>query len=254
MGLGKLAWSSPTPQIPSQVSSDAFLTLLCISRSAGYVPTYIDTHSADVMVDGKPVRLGLWDIFVRGENGILHFFIISFFGLSCYPADWQDTLRFLSYPQTDVFLLCFAIDDFKQFDLIQTKYPSYISFLSAPSISFLLHHLHLYLIQEGIILILTIRALTHQLSSSARNLIWENQRVLFLFARFFPFSFSPSLFITSFVLQEFVFSFSINSRQSSRFRHRRASLECRLRTRRGSIHGMFCSHTRGFEGGIWWSH
>eukprot|EP01084_Bolivina_argentea_P243374 408016_1 len=53
-----------------------------------YVPTVFDNYSANVMVDGKPIQLGLWD--TNGDQ-------------DC------NKLRPLSYPDSDVVLICFDI-------------------------------------------------------------------------------------------------------------------------------------------------
>lgn len=69
-------------------------------NSGEYVPTVFDNYSANTLVDGQAVSLGLWDTAGSSE---------------------YDALRPLSYPGTDVFLVCYSVVEPETLDHIETK-------------------------------------------------------------------------------------------------------------------------------------
>mmetsp|Transcript_12155 Transcript_12155/g.19626 ORF Transcript_12155/g.19626 Transcript_12155/m.19626 type:complete len:208 (-) Transcript_12155:397-1020(-) len=66
-----------------------------------YVPTVFDNYSANVMVDSKTISLGLWD--TAGQEGYAR-------------------IRTLSYPKTDIFLLCFSVVNHPSFVNVKDRW------------------------------------------------------------------------------------------------------------------------------------
>lgn len=66
-----------------------------------YIPTVFDNYSASVMIDGEPIKLGLWDTAGQSE---------------------YDRLRPLSYPQTEIFLCCFSVISPDSFQNVKSKW------------------------------------------------------------------------------------------------------------------------------------
>uniref|UniRef100_T1JC28 Uncharacterized protein n=1 Tax=Strigamia maritima TaxID=126957 RepID=T1JC28_STRMM len=66
-----------------------------------YVPTVFDNFAGTLMCDGLKVNMTLWD--TAGQED-------------------YERLRPLSYPHTDVFLLCFSVDNHNSYDNILSKW------------------------------------------------------------------------------------------------------------------------------------
>jgi len=66
-----------------------------------YVPTVFDNYKASILVDNKPITIGIWD--TAGQED-------------------YDRLRPLSYPGTDVFLLCFNVVSPTSYNNVKTKW------------------------------------------------------------------------------------------------------------------------------------
>ncbi|EDW02173.1 GH21848 [Drosophila grimshawi] len=78
------------------------LTVYCQDNfPLDYVATVFETYVADVEVEGSKVELALWD--TAGQED-------------------YDRLRLLSYPDTDVIVMCFSIDQPYSLDNIQDKW------------------------------------------------------------------------------------------------------------------------------------
>jgi len=66
-----------------------------------YVPTVFDNYSDTVTVDGQDYNLTLWDTAGQEE---------------------YERLRILSYPNTDVFLVCYSVNNRTSFSNLITKW------------------------------------------------------------------------------------------------------------------------------------
>ncbi|KXN69854.1 GTPase rho1, partial [Conidiobolus coronatus NRRL 28638] len=71
-----------------------------------YIPTVFENYVADVQVDGKQVELALWD--TAGQED-------------------YDRLRPLSYPDSHVILICFAVDSPDSLENVQEKWVSEVA-------------------------------------------------------------------------------------------------------------------------------
>ena len=78
--------------------------LICATTShfpCNYVPTVFDNYAANITVRGFPITVSLWD--TAGQED-------------------YDRLRPLSYPQTDVFVVCFDVASQSSFQNVSEKW------------------------------------------------------------------------------------------------------------------------------------
>merc|ERR1711924_217790 len=66
-----------------------------------YVPTVFDNYEAEILVEGQNVKFSLWD--TAGQEG-------------------YSRIRTLSYPKTDIFLVCFSVVKHTSFDNVAEKW------------------------------------------------------------------------------------------------------------------------------------
>lgn len=83
-----------------------------------YVPTVFDNYAVTVMIGGEPYTLGLFD--TAGQED-------------------YDRLRPLSYPQTDVFLVCFSVVSPASFENVREK----VIFANSVNYEFMKNIIHL---------------------------------------------------------------------------------------------------------------
>lgn len=81
-------------------------TCMLISYTEGkfpkeYVPTVFDNYEATIIVEGKEVKFSLWD--TAGQEGYAR-------------------IRTLSYPKTDIFLLCFSVVNHPSFVNVKDRW------------------------------------------------------------------------------------------------------------------------------------
>ncbi|MCJ1248036.1 Rho GTPase [Trapelia coarctata] len=107
-GLPVQASGNPAQTVKCVVVGDGAVGKTCLLISyttnkfpSEYVPTVFDNYAVTVMIGDEPYTLGLFD--TAGQED-------------------YDRLRPLSYPQTDVFLVCFSVTSPASFENVREKW------------------------------------------------------------------------------------------------------------------------------------
>jgi Ras family protein A len=95
---------------------------VCLSTrtSKNYFPTYFEASVVDITIDDTTLEVALWDPLVGG-------------------AEDYERMRPLSYPGSNVILICFPIDRLNPLENVEQKWlPEILHFCSNPSVPYLL--------------------------------------------------------------------------------------------------------------------
>ena len=91
---------------------------------AEYIPTVFDNYSANCFYQGTPFELGLWGLFSFSISPLFFSFssILTFFSTDTAGEEDYDRLRPLSYPGTDIFFLCYSVENSCSLENIKAKW------------------------------------------------------------------------------------------------------------------------------------
>ncbi|XP_008944813.1 PREDICTED: ras-related C3 botulinum toxin substrate 2 isoform X1 [Merops nubicus] len=85
-----------------------------------YIPTVFDNYSANVMVDSKPVNLGLWD--TAGQEDYDRLRPLSYPQTVGHPPPSSSILPPSDMPLADVFLICFSLVSPASYENVRAKW------------------------------------------------------------------------------------------------------------------------------------
>ena len=98
-----------------------------------YIPTVFDNYAATLLIDERPIKLNLWDtgffhiiffkfVFKIKKKFYNHYFFFIHQNFLSAGQEEYDTLRPLSYPKTDIFLICFSITNPASLENVRLKW------------------------------------------------------------------------------------------------------------------------------------